>query len=71
MFKKICSLTILSILVIQLQAFCYQATRTCNEWDVQNQVTSLGNWGSKIHSVRCENPYADIKDRRWVITYEQ
>lgn len=56
---------------IPFQVFCYQMTRTCNEWDVQNQVTSLQSWGCRISSVRCENSYANIEDRRWTITYDQ
>ena len=63
---------IMSILtVIPFQSFCYQMTRTCNEWDVRNQTTSLENCGCRVSNVRCENPYADIKDRRWTISYDQ
>lgn len=56
---------------IPFQAFCYQMTRTCNSWDVQNQVSSLENWGCTIYSVRCDNPYADMRDQRWTIVYDQ
>lgn len=61
----------IALLLLPLLAFCQQMTRVCNEWDVQNQVVSLRQWGCRIYSVRCENPYADIRDRRWIIVYEQ
>lgn len=48
----------------------YTKTMVCNEWQVQNQVVSLEQWGSRIISVRCENPSDCIENRRWIITYE-
>jgi hypothetical protein len=64
-------LFLMTMLSMPLQVFCYQMTRTCNAWDVQNQVASLESWGCKVYSVRCENQSADMKDQRWTIVYDQ
>lgn len=67
--KKYLLLAIIS--TIPFQAFCYQKTLTCNGFSVENQIVSLEQWGSKVYSVRCENPYANRNDQRWIITYDQ
>lgn len=57
-------------LLLPFQAFCYLDTRTCNGFDVQNQIVSLQQWGCRIQDVRCYNRYAPLNDQRWEITYD-
>lgn len=58
-------------LTVPLAGFCQQMTWVGNAYDVQNQVTSLRQWGCHIYCVTCQNPHADTRDQRWVIVYEQ
>ena len=67
--KKYLFLTI--ICAVPFQAFCYQRTLTCNGFSVENQIVSLEQWGSIVYDVRCENPYAERSNQRWIITYDQ
>ena len=52
-------------------AFSMQLCTWCYEKEVEAKISELEQSGCVIWAIHCENPEADIFERRWVIEYEK